>query len=54
MTETQTERINDRLTIYLRPRSTRWQARIRLPNGEWHRFSTGKTDLSEAKEEALK
>lgn len=54
MSGTRTERINDKLTIYLRPRSTRWQARIRLPNGEWHRFSTGKTEFDEAKEEALK
>ena len=54
MSETQTERINEKLTIYRRPRSTRWQARIRLSNGEWHRFSTGKTEFQEAKEEALK
>ena len=54
MTKTQTERINDKLTIYLRPRSTRGQGSIRLQNGEWHRFSTGKTDFEEAKEEALK
>ncbi|MCC1494674.1 site-specific integrase [Cognatishimia sp. F0-27] len=54
MSGTQTERINEKLTIYRRPRSTRWQARIRLSNGEWHRFSTGKTEFEEAKEEALK
>lgn len=54
MSGTQTERINDKLTIYRRHKSTRWQARLRLPNGEWYRFSTGKTDVEEAKEEALK
>ncbi|MBC6441868.1 MAG: site-specific integrase [Rhodobacteraceae bacterium] len=54
MSETQTERINEKLTICRRTRSTRRQAHIRLSNGERHRFSTGKTEFEEAKEEALK
>ncbi|MDX5359272.1 MAG: hypothetical protein LPK12_16215 [Rhodobacterales bacterium] len=54
MTETQSESINDSLTIDLRPRLPRRQARIRSPNGKWHRFSTGKSDIAEAKDKALK
>ena len=49
----ETERINEKLTIYRRGFSSRWQARVRLPSGEWHRFSTGKVDLEDAKEVAL-
>lgn len=51
---TQTERVNEKLTIYRRGLSSRWQARVKLSNGEWHRFSTGKTDKDEATEVALK
>ncbi|MDC0012948.1 site-specific integrase [Octadecabacter sp.] len=51
---TQTERINEKLTIYRRGHSGRWQARVKLANGEWHRFSTGTTDKGEATEIALK
>lgn len=49
----ETERVNEKLTIYRRGLSSRWQARVKLANGEWHRFSTGKTDKDEAKEVAL-
>ena len=51
---TQTERVNEKLTIYRRGLSSRWQARVKLSNGEWHRFSTGKTDKDEATEVARK
>ncbi|WP_298559380.1 site-specific integrase [uncultured Aliiroseovarius sp.] len=47
-------KVNDRLTLYKRGRSSRWQARLRLDTGEWHRFSTGTGDLEKAKEAAQK
>ena len=49
-----TIRINEKLTLYRRANSKRWQARLLLENGEWHRFSTKTTDLDAAKDFALK
>jgi len=40
--------INDKLALYRRSNSGRWQARVKLRSGEWHRFSTGSSDLDEA------
>ncbi len=54
MAENATVKVNEKLTLYRRERSKRWQARLLLQNGEWHRFSTKTTDLDEAKEFALK
>lgn len=52
MTETNSVTINERLTLYRRSRSGRWQARVKLNTGEWHRFSTGTADFEKAKESA--
>ena len=47
-------KVNEKLTLYRRANSKRWQARLLLENGEWHRFSTKTTDLEAAKDFALK
>jgi len=47
-------KVNEKLTLYRRANSNRWQARLLLENGEWHRFSTKTTDLDAAKDFALK
>jgi integrase len=52
VTETNSVTINERLTLYRRSRSGRWQARVKLNTGEWHRFSTGTADFEKAKESA--
>ena len=44
----------NKVTIYLRDRSAKWQARVRLKTGEWYRISTGTRDEAEAREAALK
>ena len=44
----------NKVTIYQRDRSARWQARVRLKTGEWYRISTGTRDEAEAREAALK
>jgi len=40
------------VVLYRRGRSSRWQARIKLPNNKWKRISTGMNDLRDAKEVA--
>ena len=37
----------NKVTIYLRDRSAKWQARVRLKTGEWYRFTTGTRDEAE-------
>jgi len=49
-----TIKVNEKLTLYRRERSKRWQARLLLESGEWHRFSTKTTDLAAAKDFALR
>lgn len=46
--------VNERVRLDKRPNSPRWQARVKLATGEWHRFSTKTTDLENAKDAALK
>jgi len=46
--------INERVRLDKRKDSPRWQARVKLASGEWHRFSTKTSDLEEAKDAALK
>lgn len=46
--------VNERVRLDKRDNSPRWQARIKLASGEWHRFSTKTTDLEKATEAALK
>jgi hypothetical protein len=38
------------VVLYKRDRSTRWQARLKLPNHKWKRISTGQNDLRDASE----
>ena len=44
----------NKVMICQRDRSARWQARIKLKSGEWHRFTTGTRDDAGAREAALK
>lgn len=46
--------LSNKVTIYKRESSSRWQARIKLSTGEWYRLSTNTDDEDEAREEALK
>ena len=46
--------LNERVRLDKRERSPKWQARIKLANGSWHRFSTMTEDLEKATEYALK
>ncbi len=45
--------LDGKITLYKRERSSVWQARLKLANGKWHRTTTKKHDLEEAKERAL-
>lgn len=45
--------LSKRVHVYKRERSSFWQMRYRLPNGEWERLSTKTADLDEAKSMAL-
>ena len=42
------------VVLYQRNRSARWQARLKLANGTWHRVSTGERDRVAAGKAALK
>lgn len=44
----------NKVAIYQRANSGRWQARIKLKTGKWERYSTGTADEAEAREAALK
>ena len=46
--------ISENVRLDKRARSTKWQARIKLASGEWHRFSTQTNDVEKATEAALK
>lgn len=46
--------LNERVRLDKRERSPKWQARVKLANGTWHRFSTRTEDLERAKDAALK
>lgn len=37
------------VVLYKRANSSKWQARLKLPNGKWHRISTKRSNLEEAK-----
>lgn len=36
------------VVLYLRPESMRWQARFKLPDNQWHRITTKRTNIDEA------
>lgn len=39
--------------LYRRTKSSRWQVRLKLNDGSWHRVSTGELDLQEASNRAI-
>lgn len=51
---TKTIRINERVRLDKRERSSKWQARVKLADGTWHRFSTKTEDQDKATEVAMK
>lgn len=46
--------VNERVRLDKRDNSPRWQARVKLASGDWHRFSTKTIDIEKAKDAALK
>ena len=51
---TQTIRINEHVRLDKRERSSKWQARVKLADGTWHRFSTKTEDQDRAADVAMK
>jgi len=45
--------VDGKSVLYRRNRSSRWQCRIKLKDGTWHRISTGTCDLEEATDKAV-
>ena len=45
--------IAEKCLLFQRGDSARWWVNIRVDSGKWERFSTGKTDIEEARERAL-
>jgi integrase len=52
--DTETIRISEHIRLDKRARSLKWQARVRLADGKWHRFSTKTESFEQAREAALK
>ena len=50
----QTIRINEHVRLDRRERSSKWQARVKLADGTWHRFSTKTEDQEKAANVAMK
>jgi integrase len=50
----ETIRINENVRLDRRERSAKWQARVKLADGTWHRFSTKTDDQQKATETAMK
>lgn len=46
--------ISPEITIYRRDRSAVWQCRFKLRDGRWHRLSTGRIDLDQARQAAVR
>ena len=49
-----TVRINEHVRLDKRGRSSKWQARVKLADGTWHRFSTKTEDQDRATDVAMK
>jgi len=49
-----TLRVSSEVSIFQRTSSSIWQCRFKLPNGQWHRLSTGSSDEAQAQLVALK
>jgi integrase len=55
MTETnRTIKVSEHIRLDTRPGSAKWQARVKLADGSWHRFSTKTESLERATEVAMK
>ena len=50
----ETIRVNENVRLDKRERSAKWQARVKLADGQWHRFSTKTEDPDKATEMAMK
>jgi len=48
------QRVYSEVSIFQRTSSSIWQCRFELPNGQWHRLSTGSSDEAQAQLVALK
>lgn len=51
---TATQRASSDVSIFQRTSSSIWQCRFKLPNGQWHRLSTGSSDEAQAQLVAVK
>jgi len=49
-----TQRVSSDISIFQRASSSIWQCRFKLPNGQWHRVSTGSSDEAQAQLVAVK
>ena len=52
--DAQTIRISEYVRLDKRERSAKWQARVKLADGSWHRFSTKTEDVNRATDIAMK
>jgi len=52
--DVQTIRISEYVRLDKRARSAKWQARVKLADGSWHRFSTKTEDVERATDMAMK
>ena len=52
--DVQTIRISEHVRLDKRARSAKWQARVKLADGSWHRFSTKTEDVERATDMAMK
>ncbi|NBV60217.1 MAG: hypothetical protein EBR73_03970, partial [Rhodobacteraceae bacterium] len=52
--DVQTIRISEYVRLDKRPNSVKWQARVKLADGSWHRFSTKTEDVERATDLAMK
>jgi len=48
------QRVSSDISIFQRTSSSIWQCRFKLPNGQWHRLSTGSSDEAQAQLVAVK
>lgn len=52
--DVQTIRISEYVRLDKRQRGAKWQARVKLADGSWHRFSTKTEDVERATDLAMK
>lgn len=48
-----TIKVSEHIRLDTRPGSAKWQARVKLADGSWHRFSTKTESLERAIEVAM-